>query len=144
MTVHVGKVTFSDWVSLPFKGKWTDTFIFRIDARNCLPPFVFRSMLQRMCAYVCTKHSTASLWIQVDAPGEWYLAEVKRSMLPGLGLPYVVTSVGDVPKYTFCVAAGVLPIIPFIRSNNEFFGFVFIACAFYWLFASIINWIERK
>lgn len=99
MTVRVGKVTFSDWVSLPFKGKWTDTFIFRIDARNCLPPFVFRSILQRMCAYVCTKRSIASLWIQVDAPGEWYLAEVKRSMLPGLGLPYVVTGVGDVPKY---------------------------------------------
>lgn len=99
MTIRVGKVTFFDWVSLPFRGKWTDTFIFRIDARNGLPPFVFRSMLQRMCAYMCTKRSIASLWIQVDAPGDWYLAEVKRSMLPGLGLPYVVTGVGDMPKY---------------------------------------------
>jgi hypothetical protein len=99
MTVRVGKVTFSDWVSLPFKGKWTDTFIFRIDAQNCLPPFVFRPLLQRLCATMCTKRSIASLWIQVDSPGDWYPAEVKRSLLPGLGLPYVVTHVGDVPKF---------------------------------------------
>ncbi|HKJ38476.1 MAG TPA: hypothetical protein VJ972_06855 [Anaerolineales bacterium] len=99
MTVRVGKVTFFDWVSLPFRSKWTDTFIFRIDAHNGLPPFAFRSMLQRMCAYMCTKRSIASLWIQVDSPGDWYLAEVKRSMLPGLGLPYAVTHIGDVPQF---------------------------------------------
>jgi hypothetical protein len=99
MTVRVGDVTFSDWVSLEYEDGWTDTFIFRINALNGLPPFGYRPLLQRLVAHLNLKRRGASLWIQVDAPGDWYLAEVKRAILPGLSLPYVVTRVGDVPDY---------------------------------------------
>ena len=37
MTVRLGDVTFSDWISLKFEGGYTDTFIFDIDALNGLP-----------------------------------------------------------------------------------------------------------
>ena len=52
MTVRIGNMTFSDWVSLPFEGGWTDTFIFRIDAQACLPPFRLRPALETDgCSY---------------------------------------------------------------------------------------------
>lgn len=99
MTVRIGDVTFSDWISLKYEGGYTDTFIFHIDALNDLPPFVYRPLLQRLVAHLNQKRPGSSLWIRVDSPGEWYLAEVKRSILPGLGLPYAVTRVEEEPDY---------------------------------------------
>ena len=98
MTVLIGKMTFSDWVSLPFQDGWSDTFIFRIDAQACIPPFEFAPLLKRMAAHTFSKRSSASLWVQVDAPGEWYPAEVIRS-LKGLAVPFVVTRAGITPNY---------------------------------------------
>jgi len=99
MTVRLGDVTFSDWISLKFEGGYTDTFIFDIDALNGLPPFVFHPLLQRLVAELDKKRPGASLWIRVTSPGEWYLMEVKRSMTAGFSVPYVVTSWDKTPDY---------------------------------------------
>ena len=98
MTVRVGKVTFSDWVSLSFQDGWTDTFIFRIDSHACLPPFCYEEPLRRMSSHTNRKRPGASLWVQVDAPGEWFMLEVRRS-LKGLALPYAVTLIGKTPDW---------------------------------------------
>lgn len=98
MTVRIGDMTFSDWVSLPFQDGWTDTFIFRISAQACIPPFDYAPLLKRIVAPTKRKRSSASIWLQVDSPGEWFIAEVKRS-LRGLALPYAVTRAGDELKY---------------------------------------------
>ncbi|WKZ45874.1 MAG: hypothetical protein QY302_08775 [Anaerolineales bacterium] len=105
MTVRVGKVTFSDWISLSFQNGWTDTFIFRIDARACIPPFYYEEPLRRMASHVNRKRPGASLWVRVDAPpvapqapGEWFMLEVRRS-LKGLALPYAVTQAGKTPDW---------------------------------------------
>ena len=50
MTIRLGDVTFSDWISLEYEGGFTDTFIFDIDALNGLPPFVYHPLLQRLVA----------------------------------------------------------------------------------------------
>ena len=99
MTVRLGDVTFSDWISLKYEGSFTDTFIFDIDALNGLPPFVFHPLLQRLVAELDKKRPGASLWIRVASPGEWYLMEVKRSMTDGFSIPYVVTSKDKIPDY---------------------------------------------
>jgi len=99
MTVRLGDVTFSDWISLECEGGFTDTFIFDIDALNGLPPFRYRPLLQRLVAELDKKRPGASLWIRVTSPGEWYLMEVKRSMARGLSIPYVVTSKDKTPDY---------------------------------------------
>ena len=99
MTVQLGEVTFSDWISLEYEGGFTDTFIFDIDALNGLPPFVFHPLLQRLVAELDKKRPGASLWIRVTSPGEWYLMEVKRSMTDGFSVPYVVTSWDKTPDY---------------------------------------------
>ena len=98
MTVRICDITFSDWVSLPFQDGWSDTFIFRIDAQACIPPFEFGPLLKRMAAHTFRKRSSASLWVQVDAPGEWYAAEVIWS-LKGLAVPFVVTRAEITPNY---------------------------------------------
>jgi len=99
MTIRLGDVTFSDWISLECEGGFTDTFIFDINALNGLPPFVFHPLLQRLVAELDKKRPGASLWIRVTSPGEWYLMEVKRSMTDGFSVPYVVTSNDKTPDY---------------------------------------------
>jgi hypothetical protein len=99
MTVRLGDVTFSDWISLEYEGGFTDTFIFDIDALNGLPPFVYHPLLQRLVAEVDQKRPGASLWIRVTSPGEWYLMEVKRSMTDGFSIPYIVTAKDKTPDY---------------------------------------------
>lgn len=98
MTVRVGKMTFTDWVALRLREQFTDTFIFRISASACLPPFVYAPLLERMAAHLRAKRSCASLWVQVDAPGEWFLLEVRNS-LRGLKIPHVVSRKDDVVQY---------------------------------------------
>lgn len=97
MTVRIGNMTFSDWVSLPFEDGWTDTFIFRISAQACIPPFEYAPLLKRIVAHTLCKRRTASIWVHVNAPGKWYMAEVQRS-LERLKLPHVVTD-GSEPGY---------------------------------------------
>lgn len=98
MTVRVGNMTFTDWVSLPLRNQYTDTFIFRISAYACLPPFEYAPLLERMVAHVRQKRPCASLWVQVESPGDWYVLEVQRS-LRGLKLPFVVSRMGDAVQY---------------------------------------------
>jgi len=98
MTVRIGDVTFSDWISLPFEDGWSDTFIFRISSLACLPPFYYEEPLRRMAAHAKSKRRSASLWVQVDGPGQWFAAEVRKS-LTGLSLPFVVTRANTEPHY---------------------------------------------
>lgn len=98
MTIRVGKMTFKDWVALRLRDQFTDTFVFRISASACLPPFVYAPLLERMAAHLRAKRSCASLWVQVDAPGEWFLLEVRNS-LRGLKIPHVVSHKDAVVQY---------------------------------------------
>jgi hypothetical protein len=99
MTVRIGNVTFSDWIGIEHEGSYTDTFIFHIDAMNGLPPFGYHPLLQRLVAELHKKRPGASLWVRVEAPGQWYAAAVKHSMLRGLPVQYVVTRADETPEY---------------------------------------------
>ena len=98
MSVRLGEIFFSDWVSLPMEGGWTDTFVFRVSAKSCLPPFAYVPLIRRLVARKTRLlRPSLSLWIQVDAPGEWFAAELRRS-LRGLQAPFAVTN-GRIPRY---------------------------------------------
>src|SRR5512142_3406569 len=97
-TVRVGDIIFADWVSLPMRNQYTDTFIFRISAYACVPPFNYAPLLERMVAHVRQKRSCASLWVQVDSPDDWFVLEVNKS-LKGLKMPYAVTRAGATIDY---------------------------------------------
>jgi hypothetical protein len=96
--VRIGDMTFADWVSLEYDEGWTDTFIFRVSSQACLPPFEYVPLLKRMVAHTRRKRRSASLWVQVDAPGEWFAAELKHS-LRGLRLPFAVTCGDQTPDF---------------------------------------------
>jgi hypothetical protein len=98
MTVRVCDVTFSDWVSLPMEGRYSDTFIFRVSSQACLPPFVYGPLLRRIAAKIRYKRPCASLWVQIDAPGQWFAVAV-HNVLRGLNLPFIVTQDGEMPTY---------------------------------------------
>jgi len=92
MTVRLGSMTFSDWISLPHDDGWTDTFVFRVSSQACLPPYAYVPLIKRLTVRkVRNLRCSMSLWVQVDAPGEWFAAELRRS-LQGLQLPYAVTN----------------------------------------------------
>ncbi len=95
MTVRIGDITFHDWVSLPFQDGWTDTFIFRMPALACLPPYDYAKLIRRMAAPVRRLRRSASIWIQVEAPGKWYEAEVRRALRGSKGLQLPVAVTGD-------------------------------------------------
>lgn len=98
MTVRICDMTFADWASLEYPDGWTDTFIFRISASACLPPFDYAPLLKRIVAHTRRKRSSASIWVQVDSPGEWFAKEVFRS-LKGLRLPFAVTRSDQPPDF---------------------------------------------
>lgn len=98
MTVRIGRMAFSDWISLSFAGGWSDTFIFRVDPLACIPPFEYAPPLKRMAAHVQGKRPGASLWVQVEGTGEWFLAELRRC-LRGLRLPFAITHLDASPSH---------------------------------------------
>jgi hypothetical protein len=98
MTVRLGNVTFTDWVSLQYPNGWTDTFIFRISPQSCVPPFSYEDPLKRMAAHANLKRPGASLWVEVDGPGHWFAAEI-RHCLKGMKIPFAVTKARTTPSH---------------------------------------------
>jgi hypothetical protein len=89
---------FSDWASLPLDGGWSDTFIFKVSSQACLPPYAYAPLLKRLTtAKIRTRRQSMSLWVQVEAPGEWFGIELRQA-LRGLRVPCVVTN-GSPPDF---------------------------------------------
>jgi len=90
-------MTFADWVSLPYDGGWTDTFVYRVSSQACLPPFAYAPIIKRLTTLkIRNLRKSMSLWVQVDAPGEWFAIELLHA-LKGLQVPCAVTD-GRIPK----------------------------------------------
>jgi hypothetical protein len=97
MTVRLGYMTFTDWVSLPYEGGWTDTFVYRVSSQACLPPFAYAPIIKHLTTLkVRNLRKSMSLWVRVDAPGEWFGIELLHA-LRSLQVPYAVTD-GRTPE----------------------------------------------
>ena len=98
MTVRLGNMTFADWISLPYDGGWTDTFVYHVSSQACLPPFAYAPIIKRLTTLkIRNLRKSISLWVQVDAPGEWFTIELLHA-LKGLQVPYAVTD-GRMPEF---------------------------------------------
>ncbi len=98
MSVQVGDLTFSDWVSLRFEKGWSDTFILRISAQAGIPPFSYFPLLRHFARHTIRIRSSASIWIKVDTPGEWYVCELYRALYE-VNIPFAVKQKGETPGY---------------------------------------------
>ena len=91
--VHVGTSVFNSWKSIYYPpAGWTDTFIFNMPVNAGLPPDEYAEVA-RMLTWQIKKlrRGAASLWVQVEGPGQWYAREVRR-VLKGETISIAVTS----------------------------------------------------
>ncbi len=97
MPVHVMGTTFDGLESIEFfPSQWTDTFVYSISCKDGLPPWDYARALQTNISTLEKYRWGASLWIQIDSPGKWYLVQVKK-MLYGLPIAFAVTQTGAEP-----------------------------------------------
>jgi hypothetical protein len=91
MPYRVGEMIFPDWFREYFNSKrCTDTFVIPISSRDGLPPDNFADLIRQFGTPLYNLRPTASLWVQVDAPGLWYPLEIRRR-LTGMAVPVAVS-----------------------------------------------------
>jgi hypothetical protein len=97
MAVHIKGTTFDGLESIEVQpGQWTDSFVYSISYNNGLPPWDYARALQTNISILEKYRRGASLWIQVDSPGTWYLEQV-RKMLQDSPVAVAVTQSGIEP-----------------------------------------------
>ena len=100
MAVHIRNIVFAGTQSLEISpGRWTDTFLYPISYNHSLPPWDYARAVRTKINTLAKYRRGASLWIQVESPGKWYLEEVK-SALYGLPLATAVTHAEQSPMLT--------------------------------------------
>lgn len=99
MAYHVGSLIFDDWQSLQYDDGWTDTFIITVSAQSGLPPADYARVIKRILPPLVRLRRGASVWIKVNAPGKWYLNELRLS-LRGTQAAVAVTSGNTPPAIT--------------------------------------------
>lgn len=118
MPFRVGTAIFDDWKAMEYPpAGWTDTFILEIRHDAGLPPGDCADGLKKLFGPLKNLRPGASVWIKVDAPGDWYAREVRR-VLKGTGLSIAVTYADvhqpkvesfSIPPYTIRVPSGAPP-----------------------------------
>lgn len=92
MPYTVGRMIFPDWFRGYFGGGcYSDTFVIAISSQNGLPPDDYANLIRQFGSPLIRLRESASLWVQVDAPGLWYPREVRGRLL-GMTPPYAVTT----------------------------------------------------
>lgn len=114
MAYHVGSLVFDDWHSLPLDRGWSDTFVIQVSAAAGLPPMDYARVIRRILPPLAKLRRGASLWVQVNAPGDWYANELRRS-LGRTPCPVAVTRGNiqpDASQFSFTVQQGSRPMTP--------------------------------
>lgn len=71
--------------------KWADLFVFPVSSNDGLPPFDYAALIWQLASPLAFWRRGSCAWVKVNAPGTWFLAEM-RSSLRGLPLPVAVTT----------------------------------------------------
>jgi hypothetical protein len=61
-------------------GLFTYTFIFRVSSKDNLPPADYCDLISKFARIISKNHSTACIWVQVEAPGLWFPLEIRRGL----------------------------------------------------------------
>lgn len=97
MTVKLGSAVFEDHISIELiPGKWTDTFVFPVRHDRALPPWHYAEVVRTAIPTLRRSRRSASLWVPVMAPGNWYFNEVKYALRTA-SIPVAVTKDYTVP-----------------------------------------------
>lgn len=117
MPYSVGGMIFPDWFRVYYDPtRCTDTFVIPISSRDGLPPVNYADLIRQLGTPLYNLRPTASLWVQVEAPGLWYPLEIRRR-LTGMAVPVAVTRstsrlwFADFDRVQFCRK---MPAPPFV------------------------------
>ena len=100
MAYRVKEMIYPDWESLLVGKGWADLFVFPVNSSDGLPPFDYAELIQLLASPLALwRRGGASAWVKVNAPGTWFLAEIRNS-LRGLPLPVAVTAYDCKPQIT--------------------------------------------
>ncbi len=92
MTVRVGSLRFHNWQAIEIHpDRWADAFIFDVSSDLLIPPVDMGLAIRRMGAPLKKLWSRTCLWVRVDAPGTWYLHEIRNALMGIASLPVAVT-----------------------------------------------------
>jgi hypothetical protein len=110
MPVHIKGISFDRLESLEVRpGHWTDTFVYSISCQDGLPPWDYARALHTNTLILDKYRRGASLWVQVDSPGKWYLKQVRKG-LQRSRIAVAVTPKGIEPSvYDFSIFPGEYP-----------------------------------
>ena len=74
MPVHLMGTVFDGVESIEVQpGHWTDTFVYSVSYKDGLPPWDYARAIYTNILTLEKYRRGASLWVQVDSLGRWYL-----------------------------------------------------------------------
>jgi hypothetical protein len=97
MAFELERMAFSAWRTTHRKGLWTDVFILRISPSAGLPPWAYAVGIRRLAALLIRKRPEASLWVQLDGPGRWYLQTMRAALGWRAKLPIAISPPSSLP-----------------------------------------------
>ena len=99
MAYLVKEMIYPAWKSPLLGDKWADLFVFPVSSNDGLPPSDYAALVRQLASPLALWRRGSSAWVKVNAPGTWFLAEM-RSSLRGLPLPVAVTNADRQPQVT--------------------------------------------
>lgn len=91
MAYRVKEMIYPAWKSRLVGYEWADIFVFPVGSNDGLPPSDCAALIWRLASPLAIWRRGSCAWVQVDAPGTWFLAEIRNS-LRGLPIPVAVTT----------------------------------------------------
>ena len=91
MAYLVKEMIYPAWKSRLVGNEWADIFVFPVGSNDGLPPSDYAALVWQLASPLALWRRGSCAWVQVDAPGTWFLAEIRNS-LRGLPIPVAVTT----------------------------------------------------
>jgi len=88
-----------EWKPMHFLGRTDvklDIFKHSLSATDGLPPYTQARIIDLISSQLSKARQNPCLWVSVDAPGKWYLSEIRR--LVKYRIPTVILPVDQTPK----------------------------------------------
>ena len=99
MAYLVKEMIYPAWKSPLLSDGWADLFVFPVNSNDGLPPSDYAALIWQLASPLALWRRGSCAWVQVDAPGTWFLAEIRNS-LRGLPIPVAVTAADNKPQIT--------------------------------------------
>jgi len=82
------------WAPVRWSSSWFDLFRYPVNARDGLPPYARAQAILGVMKQLRKYRRSPSLWVTIDAPGSWYMNEIK-SILASCEQSLAISMIGQ-------------------------------------------------